>query len=259
MTNIKRQKPGFILKKIKEQRVEKIKENIINWIKQQVVQAKARGVVLGLSGGVDSAVCAALVKDVCEKNHQALILPCESIENDIKDAKLVADVLKLNMQLMDLTAVYTKLLEILPKGNLVAQGNLKARLRMTTLYYFANSRNFLVCGTGNRTELLLGYFTKYGDGGADILPIGDLFKHEVRQLAESVGIPKKIIKKRPSAGLWPGQTDEQELGLSYRELDDILSNLYHPKHISKKFKKVKGLIDKSLHKRQGAKIFYCKE
>jgi NAD+ synthase len=136
---------------------------------------------------------------------------------------------------------------------------------MNLLYYYSNIHNWLVIGTGNKSELLVGYFTKYGDGGCDILPIGDLYKCQVRQLGEYLEIPLEIIEKTPSAGLWSGQTDEEELGLTYNDLDLILSGfeqLMSPDEISKGFdvpleliKRVENMRRRSEHKRIGPIIF----
>jgi NAD+ synthase len=237
-----------------------MKKKVVSWIKKQVKDAKAKGIVLGLSGGVDSSVVAALAKEALGKDKVlALLLPCHSQKQDLQDAKLVAKKLAIKTETIDLTNVYDNLIKIFPKANKLALANLKPRLRMLTLYYFANKLNYLVCGTGNKSELNVGYFTKHGDGATDILPIGDLLKRQVRQLAKELGIPKHIITKPPTAGLWPGQTDEGEMGITYPELDDILERLENKKkHVLPKVKvnKVREMIAKSEHKRQGPKICY---
>ena len=199
-------------------------EEIVAWLKEQMKESGTEGFVLGLSGGLDSAVCAALVRKATE-NCLGLILPIESDVKDLDDAGDIADLLKLKTQYIDLTSVYNSLVKILPGGDRVALGNIKARLRMVALYYHANMHNYLVCGTGNRTEISLGYFTKHGDGACDILPIGDLYKGEVRELAGELNIPEYIIKKTPSAGLWSGQTDEKEIGFTYEEMDNALRQI----------------------------------
>ena len=150
-------------------------------------------------------------------------------------------------------------MQVLPKAGKLAAANLKPRLRMLVLYYFANKLNYLVCGTGNKSEIKMGYFTKFGDGATDILPIGDLTKTEVRILARELGIPSQVIAKPPTAGLWAGQTDESEMGITYPELDDILGRLEKKKkHIlsNEKVNKVKVMIERSEHKRQGPRICY---
>ncbi|MDP2044214.1 MAG: NAD+ synthase, partial [Candidatus Omnitrophota bacterium] len=207
-----------------------MKNKIISWIKQKVKDSGAKGIVMGLSGGVDSAVVAALCKKAVGRNNLlVLFMPCNSNAQDLKDAKLVARSLGLKSKLVDLSSVYNNFLKVLPAAGGLARGNLKPRLRMSTLYYFANKLNYLVCGTGNKSELMVGYFTKYGDGGVDILPIADLFKRQVRRLAQELSIPQGIITKPPTAGLWHGQTDEGEMGITYNELDDILDRLCNKK------------------------------
>lgn len=237
-----------------------MKQRIINWIKKQVKDAGAKGAVVGLSGGVDSAVSAALCLKALGKNRVlGLILSCASHKQDLADARLVARKLGLKTKYLDLAALYKAYLKILPKANQIVRGNLKARLRMIALYYLANKLNYLVCGTSNKSEILMGYFTKYGDGAEDIAPLGDLLKSQVRQLARSLDIPHRIIDKAPTAGLWPGQTDEAELGISYANLDDILLRLFkRSKQIQPKasVNKVKSRIKATEHKRLPPQI--CK-
>jgi len=235
-----------------------MKNKIVSWIKKQVKLSGAKGIVLGLSGGIDSAVVAALCKEAVGKDKLlVLFMPCNSNPRDLKDARLVAEKLKLKSELVDLSSVYNNFLKVLPPAGGLALGNLKPRLRMSTLYYFANKLNYLVCGTGNKSELLVGYFTKYGDGGVDILPIADLFKRQVRKLAEELKIPQGIITKPPTAGLWQGQTDEGEMGITYNELDDILDKFCNKKKQpagSVKVNKIKKMYRSSEHKRKGAEI-----
>jgi NAD+ synthase len=235
-----------------------MKNKIVSWIKQQVKDSGAKGIVLGLSGGIDSAVVSALAKKAVGRNNLlVLFLPCNSNPQDLKDAELVAHELGLKSKLVDLSAVYNNFLKVLPGAISLARGNLKPRLRMSALYYFANKLNYLVCGTGNKSEFLVGYFTKFGDGGADLLPIADLFKRQVRKLAQELSIPQNIITKAPTAGLWHGQTDEVEMGITYNELDDILDRFCnHKKQLSgsKIVDKVIRMYKKSEHKRKGAEI-----
>ena len=237
-----------------------MRKKIVNWIRVQVKQAKAGGIVLGISGGLDSSVVLSLAKEAVGKNRVlALILPCVSQRQDLKDAQLVAKKLGITTKTIDLSKICRDLLQVLPKANQLAAANLKPRLRMLVLYYFANKLNYLVCGTGNKSEIMTGYFTKHGDGATDILPIGDLTKTEVRILARELGIPNQVITKPPTAGLWAGQTDEGEMGITYPELDDILGRLEKKKkHIlsSEKVNKVKVMIERSEHKRQGPKVCY---
>jgi len=205
----------------------KLVVDIQNWIKNYVVSANAEGVVVGVSGGIDSAVTAALcVNALGKENIIGLGLPCDSVSQDLEDAKLIAKVLDIDFKIIDLTLVYNKFLEVMEpivKTNKMASANLKPRLRMTTLYFRGQSKGkYLIAGTGNRAELVIGYFTKYGDGGVDFEPLGMLYKKEVREIARILKIPEKIILKPPSPGLWAGQTDEGEIGLLYDTIDEIL-------------------------------------
>ncbi len=215
--------------------------------------------MLGLSGGVDSSVVAALAKEaIGRKRVLALLLPIYSHKGDLRDAKAMVKKLGIQSKIIDLSKAYDNLVKILPAADSIAKANLKPRLRMSILYYFANSLNYLVCGTGNKSELMTGYFTKHGDGATDILPIGDLLKREVRALATELRIPQRIIVKPPTAGLWPGQTDEGEIGITYPELDDILERWEKKSRqvaSSKKVNKVKQMIKNSEHKRQGPTIY----
>ncbi len=178
--------------------------------------------MLGISGGIDSSVTAVLAKRGLGDGVLGVIMPCHSDPTGEKHARLVAAKFGIETEYVDLTPVFDRLSEALPPGDRMAVANLKPRLRMAVLYYFANSRNYLVIGTGNKSEIMVGYTTKHGDSGADILPLGSLLKKQVRELARELGIPQEIIAKPPSAGLWEGQTDEGEMGISYDELDSIL-------------------------------------
>ena len=200
----------------------KVAEWISSWIRERVEEAGAEGVVLGISGGIDSSVAVVLAKMGLGDRVLGVIMPCHSDSTDVEHARLVAAKFGIETEYVDLTPVFDRLFEALPPGDRVAVANLKPRLRMAVLYYFANSCNYLVMGTGNKSEIMVGYTTKYGDGGADILPLGSLLKKQVRELATELGIPEEIIVKPPSAGLWEGQTDEGEMGISYDELDGIL-------------------------------------
>jgi len=230
-----------------------MKKRIVSWIKDQVNKAHSKGIVLGLSGGVDSCVAAALAKEALGRRRLlALILPIHSQAQDLTDARSCARRLGIKTKLIDLSEINDKLLKVLPASGKIAKANLKPRLRMMVLYYFANKLNYLVCGTGNKAELKVGYFTKYGDGGVDILPLGDLLKRQVRELAEELGIAQRIITKKPTAGLWPGQTDEAEMGLLYPELDDILERREKRKKQKlspDKIRRVERMIAGSQHKR----------
>lgn len=206
---------------------------IAEFIRTSVEKAGAKGAVLGLSGGIDSAVTAFLAVRALGKDRVlALLLPEKGITppEDIEDAKEAARLLGIRYIEMDISPILERYSEILPSEKaqeiprLVA-GNLKARVRMTLLYWYANLENLLVLGTGNKTEIMLGYSTKHGDAAADILPLGGLYKKDVRALAKRLGVPRRIIEKDPTAGLWPGQTDEGEMGITYADADAILEGL----------------------------------
>jgi NAD+ synthase len=228
------------------------------WIKEQVKEANKDGVIFGISGGIDSAVVAALSKNAMGDNVMGLIMPCGSHPEDEEIAIEFSEKFNIKTKTLDLSKVCDDFVTMNPEASKLAKANLKPRLRMVTLYYFANAMNYLVAGTGNKSELCVGYFTKYGDGGVDILPIGSLLKSEVRELANELGIPKRIIERAPSAGLWEGQTDETELGITYEQLDKIIVAIEKndPKGIEPDIlKKVQDMITSSRHKRSGIPIF----
>ena len=233
-------------------------EKISEWIRQKVKEAGAEGVVVGISGGVDSSVVASLAQRAVGERLLGVIMPCHSEPLDEKYAWLVAEKLNIKRERLVLDPVYDRFLELLPSGKRLTLANLKARLRMATLYFFANNLNYLVVGTGNKSETSIGYFTKYGDGGCDILPLGDLLKTEVKKLARELGIPEEIINRVPSAGLWGGQTDEEEIGLSYEDLDEIISAIEAGKRSlapQDLVARVKRLIEASQHKRSPVPVF----
>lgn len=205
---------------------------ISSFIDEKLKESQTSGVVIGLSGGLDSSTTAYLcAKTIKSDQILGIIMPTVTTPpEDVEDAIMVAEALGIEYEIIhvdDLIAPFSDLcIHTRDKKNQdhrdIANANLKARIRMMILYYHANDLNRLVVGTGNRTELLVGYFTKYGDGGVDMLPIGDLYKTEVRMLASKIGVPSEIINKPPTAGLWAGQTDEEELGIKYELLDKIL-------------------------------------
>ena len=217
-------------------------EKIALWMRLQLSAAGARGFLIGLSGGVDSAVVARLAHMAAPGAATGVLLPCHSDPQDERDAQSVASHFSLPTMRIDLSATYDVLVveaqsavRVLPETvrsatptdplrGRVPLANIKPRLRMTALYFVANSLNYLVAGTGNRSELAIGYFTKYGDGGADLLPIGRLLKREVREMAKELGVPAVIIDRPPSAGLWIGQVDEEEMGFTYAELERYLED-----------------------------------
>jgi len=207
--------------------VEQLSDSLVEWLRAEVEAAGCGGVVFGLSGGIDSATVAVLARRAFGENHLAVIMPVNSDPRDKEDALLVVEQFKLTQREIDLSQVFgafaaTLGVDAAANQQDLALNNIKPRLRMATLYYFAARNGYLVVGTGNRTELTLGYFTKYGDGGADLLPLGHLVKHEVKELAAHLAVPASIIEKPPSAGMWEGQTDEGEIGFSYDDLDRYL-------------------------------------
>lgn len=220
---------------MKKMSYSEIKDKIVSFIRSSVSDSGAEGAVIGMSGGIDSTLTAYLSAAALGKeNILGLVLPEKniSLQQDIDDAVEAASTLGIDHRLIDITSVLSSFSSIIPSYDAsarMANGNLKARTRMCILYYHANLMNRIVVGTGNKTEMLLGYFTKYGDGGVDIEPIGSLYKTQVRGLARHIGIPQRMIDKTPTAGLWPGQTDEEELGFSYAMADRILALLVDEK------------------------------
>jgi len=218
-------------------------KEIADWLRQRVGAAGVRGIVVGLSGGIDSAVVIGLAQMAAPGQALGVIMPCGSDSQDEADARLVAEHFGVPVLRVDLAPPYDALVGALrtamaslppdmapaaaspdpdPRARMPL-ANIKPRLRMSTLYYVANTLHYLVAGTGNRAELTIGYFTKYGDGGVDVLPIGDLLKSDVRAMARELGVPDRIVEKPPSAGLWAGQTDEGEMGMTYAELERYLT------------------------------------
>ncbi len=208
----------------------KATEVITGFIRGMVAGSRTNGVVVGLSGGIDSTVVAYLsVKALGKDSVYGLIMPDSSVtpEEDVRDAKGVATNLGIRYWYRDISDI----VEVYKRSNFfiqdkIAIGNLRARIRMSLLYYLANSRNLLVIGTGDRSEILIGYFTKYGDGGVDFLPIGDLYKTQVRWLGEWLGVPEHIVRKPSSPQLWKGHKAEEEIGISYSKIDLILHAIF---------------------------------
>ncbi|MFC1637500.1 NAD(+) synthase [Candidatus Margulisiibacteriota bacterium] len=241
-----------------------MKDKVVKWIKKQVLDAGAKGCVFGLSGGLDSAVVGILCQKAFPDGNLGLLMPCFSQEEDLKDAQDLAEKFSISTRLVDLKTVCDQfhiLLEGKPydgKAMNLAIANLKPRLRMITLYYHANKHNYLVVGTGNRSEAVMGYCTKHGDAGVDILPLGGLVKSQVRALAQELKIPAKILNKPPSAGLWPGQTDEGEMGITYDDLDKIILAMDKKKLAGsdkKLVNKVKQKMAQTEHKRKSPPVF----
>lgn len=214
----------------------KIVEEIIKFIVKIVEEAKANGVVVGLSGGVDSSVVATLcVQGLGKDKVLGIIMPTEfTPQKDIDDALDIAKWLGIKTEIVNIQSIseaFFKALRIDEKDlkQRIPMANIRARIRMIILYYYANLNNYLVAGTSDRSEILIGYFTKYGDGGVDFLPIAHLYKTQVRKLAEYLGIPSRIAHKPSSPQLYPGHKVTDELPIDYEKLDPILVGLFDKK------------------------------
>ncbi len=210
-----------------------VKNIIKQFIKGYIKNNGFEGIIIGLSGGVDSSTIAALsCSAIGNENVTGLILPEKETYNinDINDAKIVAEKFKIKVETLDISESlksFYKTLPIFDYKDKVSKGNIKARTRMIYLYYYANKLNKLVCGSSDKSETMIGYFTKWGDGGADISPIMELYKTQVQNLAIHLGIPKKIALKPPSPNLWLNQSAEKELGMKYETLDLVLYGIEH--------------------------------
>lgn len=208
-----------------------IESKISKFIREQIKSAGLEGAVLAVSGGIDSAVALnCTVKAIGVDNIIAVHMPESDItpHSDTTDVMLHCESLGVTCNLVDITGILHVIQRNLPffdPSDKIEYGNIKSRLRMTISYYFANKFKRMVIGTSNKTELLTGFFTKYGDGGVDIMPLADLYKTQIRQLARYLKVPENIISKPPSPGFFPGQTDEKELGVKYETLDQILLSL----------------------------------
>jgi NAD+ synthase len=259
---------------------ESVKERIVKFLRARLSESGQKGFVFGLSGGVDSSTIAALCASAVQHDSVlGLIMPHrESDPQDKEHAMLVIDKLKIPYKVIDITGAVEAIkanLPSLPSSHATAQnlekkrlstiGNIKARVRMINLYMAANETNSIVVGSGDKSEFLIGYFTKYGDGGTDILPIADLYKTQVRVLATHLGVPEVIVTKPSSPGLWKDQTAEGEIGMKYEQLDMILYGLEHfmePRQIADALKisaetvlDVEKTIRKVEHKRRGGIVF----
>jgi len=230
-----------------------VEAKVKRFIKDYVEKSGAKGVVLGLSGGMDSCTVAALSALAMGRNKVlGLILPEKETYNpkDIEHAELTAEKFGFKKETIDITPTLEAFYNSIPifePSDKLSKGNIKARTRMVYVYYYANRLNMLVCGSSDKSETMMGYFTKWGDVAADISPIMDLYKTQVRKLAQHVGIPKEIVAKPSSPALWPGQLAERELGMKYEELDLILYGLEHfmkPEEIAKQLNVGKDMVDK---------------
>jgi NAD+ synthase len=253
-------------------------DEIAGWLRFQMDQTGSSRLVLGLSGGIDSAVVCALSTMAAGPSRVIpAIMPIHSRPEDVRDAELVASAFEVVPHIIDLVPAHDALIDAMPGDGAagledadvdpagqatrrqLALANVKPRLRMTSLYFLANRYNGLVVGTGNKTELAIGYFTKYGDGGVDVLPLGDLDKSAVRGLARALGVPEAVISKAPSAGLWEGQTDEAEIGVTYDVLDRALASFAGGENRESldpgTIDRISTLITASEHKRRPIPVF----
>ena len=241
-------------------------EKIERFTLQEMRKSGLNGALLSVSGGIDSAEALALaVRALGSHRVRAVTLPERDItpERDVADVMCLVRRLDVTCDTVEITPVMAAIREALPlfdPSNRVAFGNVKSRVRMAFSYYYANSLRFMVIGSSNKTEWMTGYFTKHGDGGVDLMPLADLYKNQIRQLAAHLDIPESIMRKAPSAGFWPGQTDEEELGTDYDTLDLILYGMEKgmtEQEIAEALKKdltlVKGVFDRvraNEHKRR---------
>lgn len=233
--------------------MEKHVTNIVEWLRLQVEKTGVKGLLVGVSGGLDSAVIAHLIKQAFPNKSLGVILPLKSSQQDMDDALDVVNNSGIEHTTIDLTSTHQTLFpEIQEHVNKhkeessLTDANLRARLRMSTLYAIAGELRYLVVGTDNASEWFTGYFTKYGDGGVDIQPLVDYTKQEVRDMAEYLGVVQKVIDKKPSAGLWEGQTDESEMGTTYDKIDAYLKGETIPE---KDKEIVEEMHQKTKHKR----------
>jgi NAD+ synthase len=238
-------------------------ERIVKWLRERTEEAGAKGLLVGVSGGLDSAVVANLIKRAYPDDSLGVILPIQTSEANIQDAKDVTDACDIEAIKVDLTEthriMYKEISDKLVENkshsqaqDQLADANLRARLRMSALYTISAHRGYLVVGTDNASEYFTGYFTKYGDGGVDILPIVDFTKSEVREMAKALDVPASVIEKVPSADLWEDQTDEMEMGITYAAIDAYLKG----ETISESDRVIiESMHEKSKHKRDSLPMY----
>lgn len=221
---------------------------MVSWLRDKRDKTGLKGAVFGLSGGVDSAVVAALSKLAFGDDHLAIVMPIHSLKEDEVDAKLLADKLGIKTTRVDLTSTYDDFVKNAKAEDFtkMSLSNIKPRLRMTNLYLYGQNLSYMVLGSSNKSEYLVGYFTKWADSACDVYLLRDFYKSEVYELAKVLGVPDEIINKKPSAGLWKGQSDEDELGVSY---DDIEKYFEGETIDSEKAKRIQALYKSTQHKR----------
>ena len=244
-----------IINEIKKQDYSSITETIEKFLSDQIEKNHAKGLILGLSGGVDSAVLAYLCKRNLKEKTLAVIMPDTSITPKVEteDALKMIALTGIEHKLIDINPIvkeYTMYLE----PNDMARGNLRARIRTNILYYYANSKNYLVLGSSDKSEYLIGYFTKFGDGASDLTPIISLYKLQVREIAKYLGVPENVISKKSSPHLWKEHEAEEELGVSYEEIDSILYCLFDKKLSIEETSRITQIEKSTIEKIQGLKI-----
>ncbi|WP_136600877.1 NAD+ synthase [Salinigranum halophilum] len=251
--------------RLSDAELEATRDHIVSFIRGVVEDAGADGAVIGLSGGIDSTATAAIAVEALGADAvHGLVMPSEvNTDENMSDAERVAEMLGIEYDVVDINPIADAVFEAYPDAteDRMATGNVRVRLRGVLNYFVANHEEKLVLGTGNRSEALTGYFTKYGDQAVDCNPIGNLYKQQVRQLAAALGMPSDLVMKTPSAEMWLGQTDEEEMGLDYDTLDAILA-LHVDGPLSKaatvreldveptQVDRVVDLYERSAHKRQ---------
>ncbi|ADM21966.1 NAD(+) synthase [Mesomycoplasma hyorhinis] len=197
---------------------------LVNWIKNQVKKANKSGVIVGISGGIDSALVAVLAKKAFPNDSLGLVMKIKDMSKDLQDISKLVKKFDIQTREINLSNIYENFVDTLKLEDKMSLANLQPRLRMSTLYAIAQEKNYLVLGTDNLVEMYIGYFTKYGDGGVDLLPIVNLSKTQVYNLAKELGINEEILNKAPSAGLWENQKDEDEMKFSYKDFDQFLQD-----------------------------------
>ncbi|QLH09052.1 NAD+ synthase [Candidatus Nitrosotenuis sp. DW1] len=250
-----------VLDEITNQDYAKIQSNVESFLRESIAKAGASGLVFGLSGGIDSAVVAHICAKSFKEKSLALLMPDSRVspKEETEDALQIVDKLGLDYKIIDISLIHSQFANIVEPEE-KSLGNLRARIRATLLYYHANLKNYLVIGSSDKSEQLIGYFTKFGDGSADVLPIASLYKTQIRLLAKHLGVKESIIQKKSSPHLWKGHIAEDEIGASYEEIDSILycmtdknmslDDIQRTTQIdSDKIEKIHQLYKKSEHKR----------